>query len=216
MESGYTTAGSVRLGRGSPCRNSIWKVGIWDAACGIPFDDRCYTPNSRQIQKAESSGQSTSLRCSEKVTFDSPYCGEGDDVFLVCTRLRYLLRNESPITRLGYKKLEICLWRAEISKHCFHGSRMKEDIKLAVGCATVTGFGLFLEGTDERIIIFQTAHSRGARWLALATVPYAFVMGNVEDERPGSRKILLRANKYCFQYAIDQVASQTGKWFIIL
>ena len=216
MDPGYTNAGSVRLGRGSPCRNGIWKTGIWDCSHRIfSHGSFSFMTNPRG---AESCGQSTSLRCSEKVTFDSPYCGEGDDVFVVCARLRLhkAVQNQGSVVRIGYKELETYLWWAQISKHCFHGSRIRDDIKLAVGCATVAGFGNYLEDIDERIIIYHTAHSPGARWLALATIPCTSLTGDVEPEDKGSRQILLRGNECCFQCTIDRAASKSGKWYIIL
>ena len=93
---------------------------------------------------------------------------------------------------------------------------MQKDIRLAVGCATVAGFGNYLEETEERVLICLTAHSVGARWLAIATIPWVSIDGDSDVENPGCRQILLRRNDCCLQCAIDEAASQTGKWFIIL
>ncbi|KAL9039835.1 MAG: hypothetical protein Q9214_004714 [Letrouitia sp. 1 TL-2023] len=209
----YISAGSVRLGHGSPCRNGVWKTGIWDSAHGgLQF--------MADPHKVESCGQITSLRCVEKVTLDTPYCGEGDDVFIVSARMR--LHKETlksrPVHRVGYKELQRYLWWAQLSKRCSHGSRMPGDIKLTMGCATIAGFGNHLDNMVERILIYLTAHSVGARWLALATVPWLGDIGDSEAEAEAGiwRHILLRTSDCCFQCAIDQAAAQPGKWFVIL
>ena len=210
LDPAFINAGSVRLGRGSPCRNGVWKSGIRDNPS--EFLDFKTDP-----QRAEVCGQATSLRCSEKVTMESPYCGESDDYFIVSARLRVhgARPNPKPIHRVGYKSLQRYLWWAQLSKACSHGSQMHKDIKLGIDCATIKGFGNHLEDTEERILICLTAHSVGARWLALATFQWITV-GMCEVEPLGSRQMLLRVTDCCFQCTIDQAAAQPGKWFIIL
>lgn len=168
-------------------------------------------------EKAESCGQSASLRCAEHVTLDRPYCGEGGDVFIICARFRLhrSVSRQSKALRVGYRELHTALWGAQASERCPHGNRSNEEVKLSLGCATVVGFGNYLENTVERILIHLTAGSTGARWLALATIPFGRVIGDeVEDQ--GIRQILLRRNGCCFQCAIDQTAMPPGKWFIIV
>ena len=96
----YVRAGSVSLGRGSPCRNGVWKSGIRDSSHG----GHSFMTDP---ERAESYGEAASLRCAEKVTLDSPYCGEGDDVFMVCARLRIhrAIPQQNPVQRVGYKEL---------------------------------------------------------------------------------------------------------------
>ena len=209
VDPAYTQAGSVRIGSGTPCRNGIWKNGIWDVREGD-------TILSTNPERAESSGEEASLRCCEKVTFDNPYCGEADDVFVVSARIR--LHRSFPkqtIYRIGYKTIQTRLWWAQTSRRCSHGSRASETITLGSGCATIAGFGNCLHETAERILVYLTAHSIGARWLALSLVPWTSVIedGDGNDVR---RQIFLRSNDCCFRCAIDQVAAQPGKWFIIL
>ena len=209
MDPAYVKAGSVRLGRGSPCRNGVWKSGVWDSNHGI-FNFSTYA------ERAESCGQNTSLRCAEKVTLEMPYCGEGEDVFLVSARFRTHLKSQprEAIQRVGYKELQKYLWWSQTSSSCPHGSQ-SADVKLAVGCAAFAGFGHNLNDTEERILVFLTAHNVGARWLALASLPGLDVSGDGE-QGPASRQIMLRANDCCYQCVIDQAASVAGKWFIIL
>ena len=206
LDPAFISAGSLRLGRGSPCRNGVWKSGIRDFH--PDFLDFKTDP-----QRAESCGQSTSLRCSGKVTMDSPYCGEGGDCFLVSARFRVhnAIPNQRPVHRVGFKTLQKYLWWAQLSKACSHKSQMSKEIKLGIDCATIKGFGNYLEDTEERILIYLTAHSVGARWLALATVQ-GMSVSMYEGEESGSRQMLLRVIDCCFQCAIDQAAAQPGKW----
>ena len=211
LDPAYISVSSVHLSRGSPCRNGVWKSGIWD----IHND---YLDFQSDPERAESCGQASSLRCAEKVTLDSPYCGEGNDVFVVCARLRVhrATPHQRPVHPVGYKSLQRSLWWAELSKGCSHGSRAGKDVKLAIGCATIAGFGNYLKDTEEWILIYLTAHSVGARWLALVTVQWITVCNDEETSVLGSRQILLRGSDCCYQCAIDQAAAQPGKWFIIL
>ena len=204
-------AGSLRLQRGRPCRNGVWKSFILNSAASRSH------PFMSDPQRAEICGQMTSLHCSEKVTLENPYCGEGDDVFVVSARLRQHrpIPKQRPAHCIGYKELEGYLWWAQLSQRCSHGSRASEKIKLGMDCATVAGFGNYLEDTTERILIFQTAHSIGARWLALAALPWLSVSGDDESELHGCRQILLRGDDCCLQCAIDQAAAHRGEWFII-
>ena len=206
----HTLAGAVRFGKGSPCRKGVWKSGIWD----MSFEHHTFWT---EPERAESSGQAASLRCSEKVSLENPYCGEGEDVFLVCARFRLgsSLPKQNPIYRIGYKQLQSCVWQAQLSRRCSHRSQSGREISLGMDIVTIAGFGHCLAETDERILIYLTAHSIGARWLALATAPQIDIEGD-NDEVPYERQIFLRGNDCCFQCTIDQVAAQPGKWFIIL
>lgn len=210
LDPAYVSVGSVHLGRGSPCRNGVWKRGVWDSPTA--FFDFKTDPG-----RAESCGQASSLRCAERVTLESPYCGEGDDVFLICARFRLkAVPHQRLVQRAGYKALQRYLWGTQLSKRCSHGSRTHKNVELAIGCATVAGFGNYLEDTEERILLYLTAHSVGARWLALATVQWITVCNEEESNVSGSRQILLRVNDCCFQCVVDQAAAQPGKWFVIL
>ena len=203
----YTRAGWVCLGRGAPCRNGVWKRGILDTSYGILLTEG--------YERIESSGERASLRCIEKVTFENPFCGEEDDMFLVCARLRRFGASPKPaIDRAGFKSLQASLWRAQRSRHCSHGSRSPDNITLGSGCATVKSCGGDIRKAKERILICLTAHSIGARWLALETFHEQCLWGLIDGGR--DRQVFLRANDCCFQCVVDQVTEQRGKWIIIL
>lgn len=205
-----TTEGSVVIGRGSPCRNGVWKQGVRDshhASWAFQTDPIL----------AEVSGQSVSMRCAERVTIERPYCGEGAEVFLVSAKFRRhkVPKGISPIQRLGYRQLQRSLWMAHRTQRCLH-HKLTERVTLPVDCATVEGFGHYLYCVRQRILICLTANNAGARWLALATFPYCSVLGDEEAELIALRQLLLRGHDCCFKCAIDQAAIQPGKWFIIL
>ncbi len=209
----YVVRGSVAIGRGSPCRDGVWKTGIWDSQQGV-------SSFMTDPQRAGTCGQTASLHCAEKVTLESPYCGEGEDVFMICARFRLhrSVQRENSIQRFGYRELHRYLWWTQDTKRCSHGSRPNDGVKLSVDCTTIAGFGnhLHLEENLERILIYLTAYSIGARWMALASIPYTSVIGTEYEEDSSERQILLRRNDCCFQCAIDQAAERPGKWFIIL
>ncbi|KAL9578223.1 MAG: hypothetical protein Q9203_007176 [Teloschistes exilis] len=120
----YTRSGSVMLRQGSPCRNGVWKTGIWDLASVPRF--------MTDPERAEMCGQVAHLRCAEKVNLVNPYCGEGEDAFVVSARLRRQeVQPKESLVRAGYKELHKYLWWAQLSERCIHGSRAPEDIKLA-------------------------------------------------------------------------------------
>ncbi|KAL9577190.1 MAG: hypothetical protein Q9212_006524, partial [Teloschistes hypoglaucus] len=147
-------AGSITLSRGSPCRNGVWKSAIYDPSGSL---QSWTNPNT-----AESYGQVAHLRCAKKVTLEKPDCSEGVGAFFVSARLRRheALPGESPVMRIGYKKLERCLWMTQLSEPCGHGGRRAPaDVKLGRGFATVAGFGHDAFRTAERILICLTAHS---------------------------------------------------------
>ena len=207
----YTNASSIHLGRGSPCRNGIWRTGTWDTG-----GQSCYFDTDPE--RAESCGQVASLRSAHRVTLETPYCEVGEDAFLVCARFRLLLDppKRSSVQRCGYKELQRCLWWAQISERCSHGSLSHDSITLSVGCATLAGFGNRIDGPDERILIFLTAHNVGARWLTLATLPQVHGVGGGSLIYPGARQFLIRRDNCCFQCVIDQATARPGKWFVIL
>ena len=210
MDPAYTSAGSIRLGRGKPCRNGVWKKGIWDMTGYRNFDT--------YPERAESCGEAASLRCSTQVVMGSPYVGEADEVFLVCARIfegKPSAKQQS-VQRVGYKELQKLLWSVRLSRRCSHTIRANEEIELGLGCTTIAGFGHHLQDIDERILIYLTAHCKGARWLALAVVREISIYTDERDEEMGERQILLRRNDCCFRCAIDQAAAYPGTWFIIL
>ena len=87
------------------------------------------------------------------------------------------------------------------------------------GCVTLGGYGNHLEDTDERILVYLTANSAGARWMALLTIPYIGFTGSPAyqgSEPEPITQFLLRGDDCCLQCAIDQAAVQPGKWYVIL
>jgi hypothetical protein len=204
----YTKAGSLFVNRGSPCRNGIWKSGVWD----MPQQNWSFMTDPR---KAEASGQQASLRCAQEVSFMNPFCGEGEDIFLVYARFKqHCEPDEQKIQRVGYRELQKSLWWAQITSKCHHGAQ-NISIKLPLGCATLMGFGHHVEDAEERILVCLTADSVGARWLALVSFAWTSTIP-LSSPDEGPPHLLLRRKNCCFQCAIDQAALKPGRWFLIL
>lgn len=64
--------------------------------------------------------------------------------------------------------------------------------------------------------MFLTAHSIGARWLILVTMPWINCMYENTIVGPENRQYLIRGNDCCLQCVVDQAAAQPGKWFVVL
>lgn len=204
----YMKAGCIFIGRGSPCRNGVWKSGVWD----MPQQNRSFMT---EPQKAEASGQQASLRCAQDVSFEKPFCGEGEDIFLVYARLKqHHSPHEQKVQRIGYRELQKSLWWAHITNKCRHGAQ-NVSIELPLGCATLVGFGNYVEDGEERILVCLTAESVGARWLALVAFAWTTVLPMSGSDEIAPR-LLLRSENCCFQCAIDQAALKPGKSFLIL
>ena len=205
----YTEPACISIGQGSPCRKGVWKTGVQDLS-------RSALSFVSDPEKAELSGESSRLRCARKVTFDSPFIGEADKVFIVNCRLRVAGDASRPmqVIKMGFKQLHTSLWQARKTERCSHGSTKNDIITIPPSCCTVEGFGKRLADVSERIIACLTAQCSAARWLALVAFTWTLFLRTEED--PEWFQLLLRGQDYCFQCAIDQAACQPGKWFIIL
>lgn len=195
----YVSAGDVIIGRGSPCRNGVWKCGVWDMQQGV----RTGRQFTIAPELAEKSGQRASLRCAEKVSFEKALCGEGNDFFLISARFKRHCRlpEIDKILRFGYRELHTSLWWTQLTSSCNHKAQKNSEIDLPVGCVTLGGFGYRTPEVGPSIFICLTSGDSGARWLALATFPWFRARGNL---RP--RRILLRREDCCFRCALNQAA----------
>ncbi|MCJ1226978.1 hypothetical protein MMC12_003633 [Toensbergia leucococca] len=203
----YIHVGGLFIGRGSPCRKGVWKLGVRDMPQALNLDT--------EPELAAGPGERVTLRCSENVTFDTPYCGEGGDVFFVYCRLkRYHASGCQKLSKIGYRDLHKSLWWAQVTNACQHRRAQDQDeFELPIGCGTLTGFGHHVMDTEERILICLTAKSIGARWLALLLLPFMNVPGDPDDQ---PRRIWIRSSRCCFRCAIDQAALKIGRSFLVL
>ena len=80
----------------------------------------------------ETSGQSTQLRCEEKVTTEGLWCGDGGNIFIISARFRHHNHSlgKGQISQLAYTVLETSLWFTHHSKSCSHGINPSERIQL--------------------------------------------------------------------------------------
>ena len=210
----FIQGGSFFVGRGSPCRNGVWKTCVRDM--DLPID----VSEKEPLVRAEATGQTSQLRCANDAKIRTPFCGEADRFFLIGCRFLFQLTSypSRPWTerRAGYRELQRSLWWTLKAIRCVHGGPETESIVLPPNCCTIYGFGDKIKDTCERVVVYLTAHNRAARWMALLCFNEVFFIG-VQDQEPSySRKLLLRGNDCCFQCAIAQAAEKPGRWFVIL
>ena len=114
----YVSAGDVVIGRGSPCRNGVWKYGVRDMQQGARLGQH----HLIAPELGERSGQRASLRCAEKVSFEKALCGGIDDFFLISARFKRhgRLPVHDQILRYGYRELHTSLWWTRLTTNCNH------------------------------------------------------------------------------------------------
>ena len=197
-------AGSVFIGRGTPCRNGVWKSFVWDMGAG----EKLHTYG---CQKVEGAGQQASLRCAEKVSFANPFCGELTNSFVVFACITHHTRRGKRSSRIGFRDLQESLWCTSLLKRCRHGIQKDSSVKLPMNCATFAGFEEHIVTLNEGRLICLTAGSISARWLALASF-----YGALACDETRQFALLLRDENCCFQCAIDQLALEPKFAILIL
>ena len=164
---------------------------------------------------AEGAGQRASLRCAEKVAFERPLCGEGEDFFFLSARLKRHrnLPAREKVVRFGYRELQKSLWWAHLTTSCNHRARHSGvEIELPPGYTTLQGFGNHLPEYGPRIFVCLTAGDPGARWMALATFPWV----SLDEDSAFPRNVVLRKDDCCFRCALEQAALKPGPLLLIL
>ena len=186
-------------------------MGVWD----LQQDASILGTFDTDPEVTAKSGEQISLRCSDSVSFMRPYCGEGENIFYVTSRVKHLHPSgRSSIYKLGFRELYQSLRWAQLTTGCeYKPPRSQDGLDLPIACAAVTGFGHQIKDVNVRILVCLTAKSIRARWLALASFPWTTITMN--DGRD-SRRILLRSSRCCCQCAMDQAALAPGKCFLIL
>ena len=188
----------ISISKGVPVRNGVWKRQIVDGPSQF-----LSTQTSDWVLNAGPGGTGE-LRCSNNVYFQPSLCGDREDTFVVTVRLVDQVGDHALVRRTGYRELNGALSLLNKSESCTHRSQKGDKIVLSPGCSTVEGFGDFSE-RDGKVTICLTAYDRAARWRAIIATA---CLENVQ--------VLLRGATCCFSCAVDQVARQPGKWFLIL
>ncbi|KIX95295.1 uncharacterized protein Z520_08812 [Fonsecaea multimorphosa CBS 102226] len=116
---------------------------------------------------------------------------------------------------LAYSQMAKNLFNTHLIEECSHKDQngWEQPKKIQLGpdvVAMLGGSEELLDGNTmpEKIIILLTKGDRYARWHAITWL----AMG-VFDSR---RKIALRSNQCCESCALDYLASQKGKWYLVL
>lgn len=196
----YVHPGYVSIVPGVPCRNGIRKSGIVDgprnAGCNMAWET------------VESAGESSTLRCINKIEQSRTLLGERRDMFTVSIRLTPSITDKmggyKERDRLsGFREFHKRLWLVQKARRCQHANQHSQILQLSPGTVTVRGYD---EGqaTGTKVVAFLTARNRAARWRA------------VIGARSPDRRALLRGDDCCFACILDQAALEPGPWAVIL
>lgn len=195
----FTDAGYVRVKKGVPCRNSVWKHAIIDGATG---------GWSNGLKVVHTAGTKELLRCTTAVYQRPQFCGERYGKFLV--NLRFDM-GEHEVRRSGYRELFSANWGVQHTEPCQHESL---EITLPLSCVSLSGFGDISKSDmneieTARVLILLTANNQSARWCALLGIRMNLSTLAVDQ-------VVLRGQDCCFQCAVNQTWVRTGRWFLVL
>lgn len=196
----YVDPGYVSVVPGVPCRNGIRKRGILDgprnAGCNMAWET------------VETAGESSTLRCINKIEQSRTLLGERRDMFTVSIRLTPSITDKmggfKEQDRLsGFREFHKELWLVQKARRCQHANQHSQTLQLSPGTVTVRGYDSG-QATGTKVIAFLTARNRTARWRA------------VIGARSPNRRALLRGDDCCFACVLDQAALEPGLWAVIL
>ena len=190
----------IRISKGVPCRNGVCKHEIIDGP------SQSIIPETADWMVVDGAGDTALLSRSRRVHFQPSLCGDREDTFIVTVRLTDRVGTHTSIRRTGYREFYWSLCNVNRTKRCKHPSKQFDKVFLSPGCSTVEGFRDGSEH-DGKITICLTSGNRVARWRA--------VIATASDP-PQNARICLRGRDCCYACAIDLVAQEPGKWFLIL
>ena len=189
----------IQISKGVPCRNGVRKHEIIDG----PSQKMSHETSDWILMNC--AGEMARPSHASRVYFQPSMCGDREDTFVVTIRLADRVETHTLIRRTGYREFYSSLCNVIKTRHCEHPSHKTDKVLLSPGCSTVMGFGDGLE-RDGKMTICLTAGDRAARWRAIiATASYI----------PPNVRVCLRGRDCCYSCAIDQVAKEPGKWFLI-
>ena len=196
----YVHPGYVSAVPGVPCRNGIRKRGIVDGPCNAG----CNMP----WETVETAGESSTLRCVNKIEKSRTLLGERRDTFAVSIRLTPSITNNMNGSKerdrlSGFREFHMRLWTVQKARPCQHANQLSQTLQLSPGTVTVRGYDEGL-ATGTKVVAFLTAHNRTARWRA------------VIGARSSDRRALIRGDDCCFACVLDQAALEPGSWAVIL
>ncbi|OAP65588.1 hypothetical protein AYL99_01560 [Fonsecaea erecta] len=117
--------------------------------------------------------------------------------------------------RLAYSQMAKNLFNTHLTPPCSHKdhSYREQAKKITLGpdvAALLSGWEEMVddETMPEKIVIVLTKGDRYARWHAITWLPIGV--------HTSGRKIALRSHQCCESCALDYVASQKGKWYLII
>jgi len=196
--------------RGVPTRNLVVKHAIFDGPTYTGFDNR-------SLRIFEMAGDSATLRCCEMYSYGRTFYGERQDSFLITLRLALEKDISQAYTRrTGYFELFHSIWNLRRTQSCHHPIAEDEKSAVKLGPGYVAVSSASDNGADDfsfsggRVLIALTANNQATRWRTLIAIAQA---RQRLSSPPG---VLLRTHDCCFQCAIDQIAAEVGKWWLVL
>ena len=122
----------------------------------------------------------------------------------------------------GFREFHESVWQTFSTPRCNHCSHIQRESKRRKAKSKLGSDAAAIIGWSEqnsspvlrRIIIFPTKGDKNIRWLA---VKEAVTLRNYEKgQKRYRREVMLRTQDCCEECALTYVASQEGKWVIIL
>ena len=196
----YVDPGYISVVPGVPCRNGIRKRCIVDGPCNAG----CSMP----WETVEKAGETSTLRCVNRIERSRTLIGERRDMFAVSVRLKPSNTNNGHTSKerdrlSGFREFHKRLWLVQRAGRCQHVIQMSQELQLSPGTVTMRGYDQGL-ATGPKVVAFLTARNRTARWRA------------VIGARSSDRRVLLRGDDCCFACVLDQAALEPGSWAVIL
>ena len=191
----YVDPGYISAVPGIPCWNGIRKRDIVDGPCNAGC--------SMSWETVEKAGESSTLRCANRIEQSRILLGERRDLFAVSVRLKPSNTSKERDRLSGFREFHKRLWLVQKAGGCQHAIQMSQTLQLSPGTVTVRGYDQGL-ATGPKVVAYLTARNRTARWRA------------VIGARSPDRRALLRGDDCCFACVLDQAALEPGSWAVIL
>ena len=194
-----TGVGKIRVKRGVPWRNGIWKRQVNDGAIHHGYSSF----KARSMTEATI----TSPQERERVSQMQPIIGESNNSFVVTLRL-CAHDSRNGVWRTGYRELWSAAWFKHDTTKCLHAYNVADSIQLMQNWSVVEEYGKFnLVNPKVRFYLCKSTGSPANRWQALLSAM---------DNRVRDYHVMLRGDDCCFECAINQTVVQSGNWFLVL
>jgi hypothetical protein len=121
----------------------------------------------------------------------------------------------------GYRAMQEGLWRCHLTPtECGHhplrpGSSL-QPLEMGPDVVELVGWQVTSDSVEQnapqRILVLLTRGDPGIRWCALLNC----VRPSIRDKKRSPRSVMLRTHQFCEKCALTYVASQPGRWILVL